>query len=90
MAGAELKNKEVVLPGCEAYTLEKGQYISIDVSDFRKDPSRIDQGFKTLLDPPRIDENGCCAECYFPEGSKHENAKDVHCMVRLADLALKK
>jgi hypothetical protein len=85
MAGAELKNKEVVPPGCEAYTLRKGKYISIDVSNFRKDTSRIGQAFKILLDDPRIDENGCCAECYLPDGSNHENAKDVRCMVKLAD-----
>ena len=85
MAAVELKNNEEVPAACDAYTLRKGHYICIYVSNFRKDSSLIGQAFKTLLGDPRIDENGCCAECYLPEGSNHENAHDVRCMVRLAD-----
>jgi hypothetical protein len=86
MAAAELKSaKEEIPAGCEIYTLKKGNYISIYISDFAKDSSQIEKAFKTLLADPGIDENGCCAECYFPEGTDGNNAKDVRCMVRLAD-----
>ena len=85
MAAAEIKSKETLPPGCENYTLRKGNYISIYIADFAKDISQIERAFKTLIADPGIDENGCCAECYFPEGANGTNAKDVRCMVRLAD-----
>jgi len=85
MAAAELKSVEKVPADCETYTLLKGNYISIYIEDFAKDTTRINQAFKTLLNDPRIDENGCCAECYLPEGADHNAAKNVRCMVRLAD-----
>jgi hypothetical protein len=86
MAGAQLMEKdETIPPGCETYTLKKGNYISIYIRDFAKDISLIENAFKKLLADPGIDENGCCAECYFPEGSEANTARDVRCMVRLAD-----
>src|SRR5215213_7121951 len=86
MAAAQINSdKEPIPTGCETYTLKNGNYISIYISDFAKDLSQIEKAFKTLLADPGIDENGCCAECYFPEGSNGTNAKDVRCMVKLAD-----
>ena len=85
MAAAQLKSEEQVPAGCETYTLRKGNYISIYITNFMKDTAQISRAFETLLNDPRIDENGCCAECYFPEGSDHDTAIDVRCMVRLAD-----
>ena len=86
MAAAELKTEAEKLPkDCEAYTLKKGAYISIYILDFAKDTTQIEKAFKTLLADPRIDENGCCAECYLPEGANANTAKDVRCMVRLSD-----
>lgn len=86
MAAAEVINdKEEIPAGCEAYTLRKGNYTSIYIHDFAKDPSQIEKAFKKLLDNPAIDENGCCAECYLPENTDYSTAKDIRCMVRLAD-----
>lgn len=86
MAAAEYeKGTEKIPAGCATYTLKKGDYISIYIPDFSKNLSQIDKAFKQLLAHPGIDEEGCCAECYLPEGSGAENAKDVRCMVRLAD-----
>jgi len=86
MAAAEWKkDKEMFPEECDAYVLKKGAYISIHITDFKKDPSSIGDAFKTLLEDPRIDENGCCAEFYFPTGKNGITAKDVRCMVRLAD-----
>jgi hypothetical protein len=86
MAAAEVLNeKEEIPPGCETYTLRKGNYISIYLADFAKDISKIGEAFKRLLANPDIDENGCCAECYLPGGTDYSTAKDIRCMVRLAD-----
>lgn len=86
LASAEYeKDVEKIPAGCETYTLKHGNYISIYISDFAKDISQIGKAFEQLLDYPNIDENGCCAECYLPEGTTIDNAKDVRCMVRLAD-----
>ncbi len=85
MAAIETTSRKELPAGCESYTLKKGNYISIYISDFAKDVSQIGGAFKILLDDPRIDPNGCCAECYLPEGADHTTAKDVRCMVRLAD-----
>ena len=86
MAAAEIvKGIEEIPAGCETYTLRKGNYISIYISDFAKDPSQVAGAFKQLLDEPGIDPDGCCAECYLPESSDFTTAKDIRCMVRLAD-----
>ena len=86
LAAAEFKKAEEAVPaGCQTYTLKKGNYISIYIPDFAKDISQIGKAFETLLADPGIDENGCCAECYLPEGTIATNAADVRCMVRLAD-----
>ncbi len=84
-AAAELKEHESVPHGCESYTMKSGKYISIFISNFRTDVSRIATAFDELTDDPRIDGRGCCAEWYLPEGSDHKTAIDVRCMVRLAD-----
>jgi predicted transcriptional regulator YdeE len=85
MAAAQLNANEQAPAGCETYTLRKGKYISVHVADFRNNLAQIEKAFQVLTDDPRIDEKGCCAECYLPEGSTHETATDVRCMVRLAD-----
>jgi len=86
MAAAEIdSSKEAIPPACETYTFKKGNYICFYIKDFTEDPTQIEKAFKTLLADPRVDEEGCCAECYFPEGTDCNNAKDVRCMVRLAD-----
>lgn len=86
MAAAEIDIDRETMPiDCKLYTLRKGNYISIYISDFAKDILQIGKAFETLLADPRIDEQGCCVECYFPKGTDGTNAKNVRCMVRLAD-----
>ena len=86
MAAAEIDiSKEKIPAGCDTYRLKKGNYISIYITEFAKDISQIGKAFEVLLADVGIDEQGCCAECYFPEGTNGTNAKDVRCMVRLAD-----
>ncbi len=78
-------NNDPLPPGCTTYFLKKGNYSSIYLEDFTKDISTVERAFKTLLDNPGIDEEGCCAECYLPAGSSFSTAKHMRCMVRLAD-----
>lgn len=86
MAAAEYTQVSENIPErCTTYTLKRGNYISIYIADFAKDISQVEKAFKKLLQHPNIDENGCCAECYLPEGAGYANAKDIRCMVRLAD-----
>ena len=86
MAGFQLLDKnETIPPGCVTYTLRKGNYISIFIPGFAEDLSLVQKAFEKLLDDPRIDEKGCCVECYLPGGSTFNDAKDLRCMVRLAD-----
>ncbi len=61
---------------CETYTVRKGIYNSIFISDFMSDIQSIGKAFNQLLSEPGIDMDGCCVEMYV-------NDKDVRCMVRL-------
>jgi hypothetical protein len=61
---------------CESFTIRKGAYISVVVSDFMKNIPAIGETFRKLYVDPRVDTNGYCVEIYF-------NDKDVRCMVTL-------
>jgi hypothetical protein len=63
---------------CETLVIKKGDYISIIVSNYRKDLPSIGIAFQKLLTQPNIDPQGYCVEWYL---SEHE----VNCMVRLGD-----
>lgn len=69
----------------DSFVLKKGAYRSITIHDYRENISGIEKAFKQLLAGPGIDPNGCCVEWYFPKGANGNTAKDVRCMVRLAD-----
>ena len=62
--------KELIIP--------HGEYIEIEIKDFRDDLSSIKKAFDKLLESPDIDKNGCCIEEY-------KGIDDVFCMVRLKD-----
>jgi hypothetical protein len=65
--------------GCEPFTIIKGNYVSITILDYIKDPQLIFKAFEKLTEHPDIDPNGYCVEWYY-------NDKDVKCMVRLDDV----
>jgi hypothetical protein len=76
-AGAEeLVEGEAEKLHLEKFVLKKGNYISIDITDFMKNIPAIGQAFEQLLVDTRIDPEGACVEWYF-------NEKDVKCMVRI-------
>lgn len=86
MAGVKVTNTAETLPEAYiSYTLPKGTYMSRYIRDYQKDVEQIGQTFEAFLSDTRLDENGCCAEWYFPEGKDGNHATDVRCMVPMAD-----
>jgi hypothetical protein len=76
-AGSELLLNEVIdLKLVESFTVQKGDYISILIKDFRNNLSQIDTAFKQLTSLKNIDPNGYCIEYYY-------NSEDVRCMIKV-------
>lgn len=75
MAGEEIMKSEKIPPGFERYILREGSYFSFYIQDFPNNISQIEKSFSILTNDPRIDENGCCVECYFPEGQNLKTLK---------------
>lgn len=77
-AAEELNDGEAESLGLETYLIKKGEYISIDISDFMNNIPSIGKAFEELIADPHIDPDGACVEWYM-------NDNDMKCMVRLAD-----
>jgi hypothetical protein len=78
-AGCEaLSSGEAEQLKLEKATIKAGQYIAIEIKNFRTDIPAIGEAFRVLLGDGRIDQTGYCIEEYF-------NETDVRCMVRLKD-----
>ena len=77
-AAAEEKSAhEAEQLGCERFTIKKGEYISMYITDFMKNIPAMGQAFREMCMDKRIDSKGYCVEMYL------NNNKDVLCMVRL-------
>lgn len=76
-AAEEMYEGEGEKLGCETLIIPNGDYLSITVSDFRKDIMSIDRAFQKLLKEPNLDPQGYCVEWYS------SNKDDVKCMIRL-------
>ena len=76
-AAEELKKGEAGRLGCETLILKKGNYVSLTVNDFRKDPMKIKKAFDKLLTEPNLDPQGYCVEWYATD------REAVKCMIRL-------
>jgi hypothetical protein len=63
--------------GCETLIIPNGDYLSITISDFRKDIMSIGRAFQKLLKEPNLDPQGYCVEWYS------SNKDEVKCMIRL-------
>lgn len=72
----ELFEGELADKGLEPFTIVKGRYVYMDVTDFMNDPSSISSAFQYLLADKRIAPDGCCIEHYY-------NDTDCRCMVRI-------
>lgn len=64
---------------CDTLILKKGKYISLTLTDFRKDPRKIENAFQQLLAIPGLDPEGYCVEWYA------NDKEEVKCMIRLQE-----
>lgn len=76
VAAEELKEGDLKNHDFAEFVIPHGDYIGLDIKDFRKDLSLIKAAFDQLLANPDIDPNGYCIEEY-------KGIDDVFCMVRL-------
>lgn len=76
-AAEEMEKGEGERLGCETLIVKKGNYISLTVNDFRKDPMVITKAFEQLLAEPNLDPQGYCVEWYATD------KEAVKCMIRL-------
>jgi len=66
-AATELNKGELSRHGLEAFRIPKGNYIFIDVPDFRKNLDQITRVFDELTKDSRIDPKGFCLEWYLSD-----------------------
>lgn len=75
-AAAEMLNGDKdQAPGVEKFVIKKGDYLSLTVTHFAKNPMAISQAFDQLIGQPNIDPHGYCLEWY-------QNETDVLCLVK--------
>lgn len=79
----KVASEEIVKGDLEKFGLTKliipqGNYIGMEIKNFKKDLSAINKAFDKLLLNTNIDPNGYCIEEY-------KGIDDVFCMVRLKD-----
>ena len=76
-AAEEKADGEAKQLNCDSLILKKGNYICLNVQDYRKDILGIDHAFKKLLTYPGLDPQGYCVEWYSADN------ETVKCMIRL-------
>jgi hypothetical protein len=62
--------------GLESFTIPRGQYSCVYISNFMDNIPQIGATFRQLLSDPGIDPGGFCLEMYIGD-------KDVRCLVKL-------
>lgn len=77
-AAEQLDRQEPEKLNCKSLVLKKGNYISLEVTDYMKDIQSISRAFEILLEHPGLDPQGYCVEWYLDN-------KDVKCMIRLEE-----
>lgn len=78
-AAAELSVlRESNLAQIERFTIRKGDWISIRITEAEQHPERIGEAFGQLLSHPGIDPEGYCLEIY-----QDLNSQEVQCLVPL-------
>lgn len=78
VASEELIKGDLEKHNLKEFIIPSGEYIGIEIKNFRDDLSSIKKAFDKLLDSPDIEKNGYCIEEY-------KGTDDVFCMVRLKD-----
>ena len=79
-AATEIKTpNEAQTLNLEQFTISKGAFYCITLTDYYKDIPNVEITFKKLLSHPNLDLNGYCLEWYLNGG------RDMRCMVKLKD-----
>jgi len=78
VASEELIKGDLEKHDLTEFIIPSGEYICIEIKNFRKDLSSIKKTFDEILTTPDIEPNGYCIEEY-------KGTEDVFCMVRLKD-----
>jgi predicted transcriptional regulator YdeE len=77
IAAVEEKNDgEAEKNRCERYTIEKGEYFSVSVKDWRKKTDSIKDVFHEMMHQKNIDQTKPCIEWY-------KNEDEMCCMVKV-------
>ena len=76
VAAEELNEGDLKKYDFAEFVIPSGDYIRIEIKDFRKDLSLIKVAFDQLLTLPDVDPSGYCIEEY-------KGKEDVFCMIRL-------
>jgi len=78
IAAAEEKERgEAEKYHCEHYTIEKGDYLTVPVKDWRTKTDTIRDVFHELMEDPQADKNKPCVEWY-------KNDDEMLCMIKKA------
>jgi predicted transcriptional regulator YdeE len=75
-AAEELTPGELSKHNLDPFTIHKGEYVYLDIKNFRDNIPAIGQAFDELKSDKRIDPQGVAVEWYL-------NDTDVRCMIRL-------
>ena len=78
-ATEEISPNEAEKYHCDTLLIKKGNYRSMTLNDYAKDPQSIERTFKKILESPNLDPRGYCVEWYLNDN------KTVRCMVRIAN-----
>lgn len=78
-AAEELDRREAKKLGFDTIVIKEGEYVSLHVKQFRKNPMVIKEAFDQLLTVPNLDPQGYCVEWY------HSEKEEVRCMIRLEE-----
>ena len=76
-AAQELNSGEAEKYDCETLVLKKGEYICVEINDYKNNLQHIESTFQKLLEHPEIDPEGYCVEEYLAD------EKTLRCSVRL-------
>jgi hypothetical protein len=79
----ETKQGEAEHYNCGRMVLKRGEYLCVNVPNYKEDPEGIARAFNKLLTHPGLDPEGYCVEWYRPRNPGEWTGADVRCMVRL-------
>lgn len=78
VAAIELWDGELQGPDLQPFVIPKGKYLSVVLTDYRQNTSKIKEAFRDLAAYPGVDPNGIGLEWYL-------EANECKCLVKMID-----